>query len=414
EGFTIGNNGQGPQQRVRIGETDYTLMPLLIALTPVKTGKLELGPISASVVVELPSNRRNRDSLFEQFGMRDPFAGMNAERRQVILAADAQTLNCLPLPTDNVPANFTGAIGEYSLAVSAGPTNVAVGDPVTVRVQISGRGALQSVTLPDQAAWHDFKTYPSTSAVEPADALGIRGTKTFEQIVSPQNTDVRALPAFSFSYFDPEARAYRTLTEPPVPLSVSADRSAPLPAIAGNVSRQDNATPQDDILPIKQRLGTVASVPAPMLTQPWFVGLQTLPVLAFVAAFVWRKRTDSLAKNPRLRRQRHVAGIVRDGMNDLHRLARENKPDEFFATLFRLLQEQLGERLDRPASSITESVIDERLRPLGVDDGALASLHELFQACNLARYASSKSGDELAAHIPKLETALEQLKEVKA
>ena len=34
---------------------------------------------------------------------------------------------------------------------------------------------------------------------------------------------------------------------------------------------------------------------------------QAVPVLAFLAAFVWRKRTDNLANNPRLRRQRAVA-----------------------------------------------------------------------------------------------------------
>jgi len=42
--------------------------------------------------------------------------------------------------------------------------------------------------------------------------------------------------------------------------------------------------------------------------------------------------------------------------------------EAFFATLFRLLQEQLGERLELPASSITEAVIEEHLRPRGVPE----------------------------------------------
>jgi len=95
-------------------------------------------------------------------------------------------------------------------------------------------------------------------------------------------------------------------------------------------------------------------------------------------------------------------------------LAAEKNSDEFFATLFRLLQEQLGERLDLPASAITEAVIDERLRPRGVNGETLASLHELFQTCNLARYAPIKSSQELAAIIPKLEAALNQLRGWKA
>ena len=73
-----------------------------------------------------------------------------------------------------------------------------------------------------------------------------------------------------------------------------------------------------------------------------FVALQSLPVAAFLAAFMWRRRTDNLANNPRLRRQRAVAQVVAVGLDDLEKFAADNKPDEFFALLFRLLQEQIG------------------------------------------------------------------------
>ena len=134
-----------------------------------------------------------------------------------------------------------------------------------------------------------------------------------------------------------------------------------------------------------------------------------MPVLALFSAVVLRRRAENLANNPRLRRQRAVAQIIREGLEELHQLASQNKSDEFFATLFRLLQEQLGERLDLPASSITEAVIEERLRPKGVPEAILGGLQELFQTCNLARYAPIKSSQELAALIPKLETTLREL-----
>jgi hypothetical protein len=137
-------------------------------------------------------------------------------------------------------------------------------------------------------------------------------------------------------------------------------------------------------------------------------------VFALVSTVVWRKRKENLANNPRLRRQRQVAQLVRDGLVELQNFAAQNKSDEFFATLFRLLQEQLGERLDLPASAITEAVIDERLRPRGVSPELLASLHELFQTCNLARYTPIQSSQELAAIIPNLESVLNQLRELKA
>jgi hypothetical protein len=138
--------------------------------------------------------------------------------------------------------------------------------------------------------------------------------------------------------------------------------------------------------------------------------LNAVPVLGWLTALVWRKRADALASNPRLRRKRQVAQIVNGGVEDLRRLAAEKKADVFFATLFRLLQEQIGERLDVPASSITEAVVDERLRPAGLPDAGCAALHELFQACNLARYAPVQTSQELAAFVPRLEAAVLQVR----
>jgi len=412
DGVTLGKNVQGQQRRVQIGNAVYTLIPIYYALSPVKTGPLTLGPITATVVVELPSNNPRRDPFLEQFGFRSFFN--ENEQRQLTLATETVTAQSLPLPTANVPSNFNGAVGSYTMTVTAGPTNVATGDPITVRVQIAGRGALDALTLPEQTAWKDFKTYPPTANVAYSDQLGLQGTKTFEQIVAPQSTDIHELPSFSFSFFDPDEKAYRTLTQPPVALTVRPGGAAPAPVIAMKNSSAAEPPPAQDIVHIKARPGTLAQVGPPLVLQPWFVATQATPVLAFLAAFVWRKRAESLANNPRLRRQRHVAQIIRHGLDELRQHAAEKNSDAFFSTLVHLLQEQIGERLDCPASAITEAVVDEKLRTRGLAESTLAALHELFQAANLARYAPVRSEQELQAIVPKLETILRQLQEVKA
>jgi len=106
-----------------------------------------------------------------------------------------------------------------------------------------------------------------------------------------------------------------------------------------------------------------------------------------------------------------MKAMIEAGAAGVHfedQLASEKKSDEFFATLFRLLQEQLGERLALPASAITEAVVEEHLRPRGVSETTLVPLQELFQTCNLARYAPIKTSQELAAIIPRLESVLRE------
>ena len=410
DGFTIGKNAPAPHRREQVGNYIYNVIPFSLTVTAVREGDFNIGPVTASLVLQLPASNRGNDPYND-----DPF-GMfrRVENRPVNLATDQIPVKTLPLPVENAPQNFSGAVGQYTMNVTAGPTNLTAGDPITLRVQISGKGAFDTISLPaqTQTAWQEFKTYPPTAKVDTSDALGIEGTKTFEEIIVPQNADVHELPAISFSFFDPEAKKYETLTQPSMQLAVKPGGASVVPTIAANQSARDNTPPPaQDIVPIKQRLGA-ASTGVALIESRVFIATQSLPVLAFLGTVVWRKRKETLANNPRLRRKREVARIVQEGLADLQARAKENNPEEFFATLFHLLQERLGERLDVPATAITEAVVDERLRPAGVPEALLQSLTELFQWCNLARYAPMRTSQELAAVIPKLEAALKQAEEV--
>ena len=184
EGFSIIKTAHAQLRRARAGNSTYGVATLVTSLSPVKTGSLTINTMEMTVVLQIPLPNQRRRDPFDPMGF---FQQMQVEERRVTLTAEPVTLTALPLPKENIPANFNGAVGNYSMTLSAGPTNVAAGDPVTVKVQISGRGAFDSLALPEQSAWREFKTYPPTTKVDTTDALGLQGTKTFEQVVVPQN-----------------------------------------------------------------------------------------------------------------------------------------------------------------------------------------------------------------------------------
>jgi hypothetical protein len=405
DGFLLGKGIQGGRSQEQVGNRVYSVVPITYVLTVTKTGPLTLGPFTASAIaVVVSQNQSGGDPFFRQFFNQ-------GEQKQVSLATEPVKVEGLPLPEQNKPANFSGAIGNFTMNVSVGPTNVTVGDPVTVRVQISGRGSFDSVTLPDQSALNGFKIFSPTVKTEASDQLGMEGAKTFEEIVTPQNADIHEWPQFSFSFFNPDDGRYHTLTQPAVALAIHSAGTTPLPAFAKNAAPENQAPA--DISPIQENLGPLRAETAPLVAQPAFLALQSLPVLAFVAAFIWRKRVDNLANNPRLRRQRAVAQIVSSGLIDLQKFAAENKPDEFFATLFRLLQEQLGERLDCPASAITENVIDEHLVLRNAPTVTRDGLRELFQLCNQARYAPVRGTSELNSVAVQFQKVIGELQNLK-
>src|SRR5262249_12384715 len=110
EGFTFSKILFGPQFQRTVGPTSFAVIPLYVAVTPLKTGNLTLGPIDGYVHLVVRG-------VFDLFGR---------PAQRAALSLDPQTFQVSPLPSDNVPPDFKGAVGSYNLSVSAGPTNLAV------------------------------------------------------------------------------------------------------------------------------------------------------------------------------------------------------------------------------------------------------------------------------------------------
>lgn len=405
EGFTVGKTERIEPTRTIIDGVFYTRTGTRMSVVPTRTGTLTLGPLSGRVEVLVPVSRL-RGSLFDEF-FNDPFFNRVNEPAVIPVTAEAVAIAVWPLPVTNAPPTFTGAVGAFQLEVLAAPTNVAVGEPVRLRVQISGRGALAGLSLPPLDGWTDFRVFPAQSRVEYTDALGIEGTKVFDYDLIPQNAEVRAVPPVVFSFFDPVNQAYVSLTNPPLPLLVR-----PVGGRASVLAAKDSAPPQREIVHLKPRLGTVAVAAPPWVARPgyWFILLA--PAVGWLALLGWRKRREHFAAHPRLARRRAVSRQVRQGLAELEQLAAAADAARFFALAFRLLQEQLGERLDLPAASITEAVVDERLRPRGAPEPLLTALHQLFQECNQARYAPTASAQDLHGVAERLRRALEEVRQL--
>jgi hypothetical protein len=399
EGFVIGVQAQGVRSREQVGNNIYNVYTFPTSISPAKAGALTLGPAEAAMLIRVPLQGRRRGDIFEE--MLGSF-----QRKQITARSDTIAINVMPLPTQNRPQNFNGAVGNFQIQASAAPTNVSVGDPITLSIQIQGRGSLDSLKLPD-FGWKDFSFYQPNASVTNSDRLGLQGTKYFDQVVVPQRAGIAAIPPNTFSFFDPEARAYKTVTRAAIPITVKATgHGQAQPTVIATPGAEDHKqTPATDIVHIKPSLGPLATIGTPVAARPWFIALLLLPVALWGASVAWRKQRNRLENDPRLRRQREVAKSISELLPKLREHAAARRSDEFFATTFRLLQEQLGERLNVPAAAITEAVVEEKLPALGASPELLRQLDELFQACNQARYAGATVAG-MEALIPRIEQTL--------
>ena len=84
---------------------------------------------------------------------------------------------------------------------------------VHVTTTISGEGYFDELVAPRVSEGSHFRVY------EPRQIDRDDEATVFEQILIPQSTNAVAVPAISFSWFDPKAGAYRNLTRGPTRLS---------------------------------------------------------------------------------------------------------------------------------------------------------------------------------------------------
>ena len=399
DGFVIHKQLEHTRSQAQVGNVLYSVLNFRMTISAAKAGKLPLGPAEMNLVLRL----RTQPDPNDMFGFFGRF-----QRRPMTVTSPPVEMNVLPLPSP-APKGFSGAIGKYSWTVNATPTNLNAGDPITIKIAVNGRGNLDNVKLPS-FDWPNFSIYQPTSSVISNDPLGMAGSKNFEQVVVPQNASVREIPEISFPFFDPEQKRYVTLKTPATPLKIApgpAGATVSSPSI--NTGSSDEPAPRNDIVHIKSESGPLVALAPPLIQQPWFLVLQAIPLFGVIGLTLWRKKQEQLARNPRLRRKLEVQRMIEAGLLDLRALAQSQDTENFYALLFRLMQEQIGERLDLPASAITEAVLDERLAARGASADLLQRFHQLFQVCNQARYARTATNAELLSLTSDLENALREL-----
>ncbi len=417
EGFTKVKFPSPREDEVRRDGRDYEVLTFRTTIAPGKAGKLTLGPMEVPFIASIPRAKRARPrsplDLFDNDFFNDPFGPFGQmERRKV--TAEPMELDVKPLPAAGRPADFSGAVGKFQMAVGGSPKQVKVGDPVTLNMRVSGTGNFDRVNAPelvDRKGWHP---YEPSAVFTPNDDLSNSGSKTFEMAVVPEEKKTQ-MPQVRFSYFDSDAEKYVTLTSAPSPLTVEGGAvPAPAPTIVAKAKAdpqpEPSPTPQKeivkDIAGLKYEFGAVRNSFEPMYRSRAFLLAQSVPLLAllgFLGARIFRK--DETAKR---------AAVLRRERDELRRKLRvETGCADFFQTAARLVQVETAIATGRADASV-DAMAARASREL--DDETAAGIDEIFSKRVEMLYAGSSRGDGRVSESDKDRalTALERFQEAHA
>ncbi len=251
----LGQPAVASRARAELDGQVYETVTLDRILVPHKPGegggRIAVGP--AHVAFDAVVGRRQR-SVFD-FAFDDV---AKTERR--VVASDPLNLEVLPLP-EPAPPGFMGLIGEFTVEATAQPTEVNVGDPITLTVRVLGPEPLERVPplalarQPGLADSFKLPREPTLPTVQP-------GAAVFTQIIRAGSDRVTEIPPIQVPYFDVASGAYGIAKSRPIPLTVHPTTEVTLEGDTQGVSKEQASG---------QRRGGAGGL-APIITSPAALG----------------------------------------------------------------------------------------------------------------------------------------------
>ncbi|MDP4148964.1 MAG: BatD family protein [Bacteroidota bacterium] len=250
-------------------------------LIPLQAGSINLDPCEVENNVHFfkaaprHTSRSSGDPFQDLFDRMNDNSAVGPEVIQnVTLDTKPVQITVKPLPEAGRPADFNGAVGNFSMQSDLPDRSVAAQDEASLRVTIKGSGNLPVMTAP-QVQWPSgIEAFDPTAKEEiNKTVVPMKGSKTFTYLFSPHAAGHYTLPAVSFSYFDPVAGIYKRVATNPIDLQVAPS------------SKKAKDQPR-----------TVASGPEPSTARgiPDFIdrhleSIFAILILSAIALYLWRQ-----------------------------------------------------------------------------------------------------------------------------
>jgi hypothetical protein len=408
-----GSSVLGERGRGVLNDREYTTISFRKVLLASRSGDFEAPEATVSCKALVGYARKDkRRSPFSGFLDDDFFNfGQKGVYKTFVARSRPAALTVLPLPEEGKPADFSGAVGFFRIETSASPTDVSVGDPITLTTAITGSDYLENVEIPplstNSELAKDFRIPEEMAAGIVKD-----GAKIFTQTLRAKNETVKSIPPITFAYFDPDLGQYREAAARSIPLQVKPARVVTADDLEGRIESNHAKSELEtwsrgiahnyegpDILENRRfRLSTA------LRSVFWLAGL-ILPLAGFLALlFVTKHREKKTADPDEYRSRKAMATFKRSLNHPASPSSRAAGQDgDKCESVLRAVQSYLGDKLKTHGGALTFIDTESRLRGRGVDPDTIARLGKIFAACEQGRYGggygSGRSPDELRQEV---------------
>lgn len=364
---------------------------------PQMTGALKIPSITFKGIVV--QQNRNVDP-FEAFF--NGGSGYVEVKRNIV--APGVDIQVDPLPAK--PVGFSGGVGKFNISAKLDKNEVKAGDPVTLRVVISGLGNLKLIKQPVVEFPKGFDKYdPKITDKTKLTNAGVGGSMVYDYLAVPRNQGTYTIPSVSFIYYDVNANAYKTLHTQQFVVHVAPGD--------GKGSSESFDNPEDnDIHALKTGPSDSTSVGDFFLGSAAYWISLLLPLIAFVVLLIiFRQRAIENADVVKMRGKR-ANKIARKRLKKASRLMFEHNSAEFYDEVLRALWGYVSYKLNMPVESLSKENIKEKLASRGVNEDIIGKFISALEECEFERYAPGDEAGNMEKTFQSAMTAIIEIEDV--
>ena len=355
-------------------------------LYPQHSGDIKIEPAKFEAVLRVQTQQRVR-SIF------DDFFGSYTNVTKMLTAPGA-TIHVSALPSGK-PAGFSGGVGKFSMTPSISQTEVQTNDAVTIKIDITGAGNMKLIKTPAVDWPEGFEPYdPKVTNNFNTTTAGVSGTKSIEYLAIPRSAGDYTIPPVTFSYFDTEDKAYRTLSTPEYTIHVKRgsgsgrSEASEEGAIVSYTQKEDIKQLGTDIRYIDtkpQKNSTEYRIQNTVLI--WLFYLVPL-LIAGVVLIVLRKQIKENADISRVKYKR-ANKVAQKRLKAAAAALKANNKDAFYAAIEQAAWTYLSDRLSIPTAELNKDNIAQLLSSKGVSENLINEVKNVLSTAEFARYAPS-------------------------
>ena len=370
-----------------VGGKRYSSAVILTkVLYPTQSGELKVPPISFILTVQA-----------------DFFFGKRIRR-----LSEPLRIKVKPLPEP--PQDFSGLVGQFEISDSIDKKTAKVGESLTLKVKVSGKGDLKVLEniVPDSI--DGFKVFkPSSPSVRVKDP--VNQEKEWNIVLVPEREGNLTVPSFSITYFNPETEKYETKVTEPIEVKVSGVMRE-----VNQIGTENKPELSGGIKPINRdidfiKTGKLDRVVYLVENSVFKVFVGVLPIFILMFGLFVRVR-DEKRKNDVEYRKNNAYAFFKRKLKHAKKFGKKGKSKEFYQTLSKAVVGYFADKFSKPNIELQMDEVAFMLKEKGVDENLVKQLVDFVEYCDFESYTPHSSGvkleliDEANQLIQKVEKAL--------